>query len=100
MINGFILKHLFHDDDDTFNLVLLGDGITSVNNGEKIVDKLCDKGLFGLSCTWKERRDEMRDPLKTSTTHLLPRPLASPVSFRAQRALLPRSETYLGPSPG
>lgn len=47
-----------------------------------------------------KRQDEMRDAQKTSTNHLLPRPLASPVSFRAQRALLPRSETYLGPSPG
>lgn len=31
--------------------------ITSVNNGEKIVDKLCDKGLFGLSWTWKKKDD-------------------------------------------
>lgn len=28
-----------------------------MNSGEKMADKLWDKGLFGVSCTWRKEED-------------------------------------------
>lgn len=45
--------------------------ITSENRGEKIVDKLCDKGLFGLSCSWKKNTIILRQMRQSGIRHMV-----------------------------